>query len=870
MFHEGNSSVVFFQEIFDRIRGSLGIRQGYQDVSVKAKFELFKQVLQSNQTALEIIADMGEKLSGDYIFDRHYIDEVYENLSEAVLKSVHALNTLCGNRYKDLYEVYDRVTSRLVEILKQREDRNGPPVILLKEITRAHNAVVGGKAIHLAKIIRDLGLPVPEGFVITTRAYHDVVAYSGLDSMIDRLEGLIASPVASQEEIEKLRREVRKKIVRVDPSPRLLDEIAEVLSHMDLDQTGRCCLAVRSSAQEEDMDFSFAGQFDTVLNVRATPRDIFLAYRKVMASLFGKHVIEYRRTVLEGEGQMSIAALCQVMVDARSSGVLYTVDPLDSISEDMVIAANWGQGEAVVDGKMPTDTFRISKKGGLKIVKRDISRKKEALYLSPAGGLEKRDVPEERWDKPCLRDEEVLELAEMGIRLENYFKRPQDVEWVVDTNDRVLILQSRELLVKQDDHIERALLDLEDKYEIISSGEGLTAQQGIGYGPVKIVRALKDLDDMPEGAVLVSPRDMSNFVQVMKKVSAIVTEVGTPVSHMATICRELGVPCLVNVKGILSNVRDGMEVTVDAEDQKIYKGKVKELLIYRNSRAMNVFESRDFRLLRRLLNAVAPLNLVDPLIEEFKMENCETYHDILRFIHEKAVQELIELGKDEQKLLRGNITKRLELPIPAGILCIDLGGGISKDAPEDHCELGDITSIPFMALLKGMTAPGVWHTTVMDVSFRDMVTSMINAPTDALDGQYSGHNIAIITREYVNLSLRFGYHFNIVDAYCSDFPRDNHIYFRFLGGATDITKRSRRARLISEILRAYGLNVKTKGDVVTARMGNMQRRDMEYILGTLGRLIGFTRQLDVHMESDAQVRRYLEAFLRGEYDVALH
>ncbi|RUM87256.1 MAG: hypothetical protein DSZ23_06100 [Thermodesulfatator sp.] len=861
--------MVFFQEIFDRIRGGLSSVQGGHEESIKAKFEQFKKVLRSNQVALEIIADMGEKLSGDYIFDKRYIEESYEKLSEAVLKSVNALNALCDNKYKDLYEVYDRVTRHLLEILKQREDRNGPPVIPLKAVTRSNNAIVGGKAKHLAKIIRDLELPVPDGFVITTRAYHDVIAYSGLAPKIDKLEGLIASPVIDSHEIEDLRREIQREISRLDPPPRLLDDIAGALEQMDFKDMDRPHLAVRSSAQEEDMDFSFAGQFDTVLNVRARPNDIFLAYRKVMASLFGKHVIEYRRTVLEGEGQMSIAALCQLMVNARSSGVLFTIDPLDSQSEDIVIVGNWGQGEAVVDGKMPTDTFRVSRKGGLKIVSRQVSRKKEALYLSAVGGLEKKNVPEELWDKPCLSDEEVIHLAGMGLRLENYFKRPQDVEWVVNLRDELLILQSRGLLLKEQDHIERSLLNLDEKYEIISKGEGLTAQQGIGCGPVKIVRTMKDLEDIPEGAVLVSPRDMSKFVQVMKKVSAIVTEVGTPVSHMATICRELGVPCLVNVKDILSKVHDGMIVTVDAEDQKIYKGKVKELLAYRNSRAMNVFESRDFRLLRRFLNAVAPLNLVDPLIEDFKMENCETYHDILRFIHEKAVQELIALGKDEKRLLKGNITRRLELSIPAGILCVDLGGGISEDAPQDHCELKHITSIPFRALLKGMTAPGVWHTQVMDVSLRDMVSSMINAPTDALDGQYSGHNIAIITREYVNLSLRFGYHFNIVDAYCSDFPRDNHIYFRFLGGATDLTKRSRRARLIAEILRAYDLNVKTKGDVVTARLGNMQRKDMEYILDILGRLIGFTRQLDVHMENDAQIDRYLQAFLNGQYDVSI-
>ncbi len=860
--------MAFFKELVDKIKAAVGLGPPPNTLSIREKFERFKNVLRCNQTALEIIADMGEKLSGDYIFDRHYIEATVEELSETVLRCVHALNALCENRYTHLYDVYEKIHDRLLKILSGREDREGPPILLLNEITKSYFSIVGGKALHLAKIINDLSLPVPQGFVITTRSYHDVIGFSELAPKVDRLEGLIASPVASAEEIERLRKEIRQAIYKVEPPPHLLGEIERAMSRLDLgDRDEMPFFAVRSSAQEEDMDFSFAGQFDSVLNVKAEPRAIFEAYKKVIASLFAKNVIEYRRTVLEGEGQMSIAALCQIMVDAKSSGVLYSTDPLNPATDDVVIVATWGQGEAVVDGKMPTDSFRVSKADGMKIVEKKVAKKEEGLYLSPKGGLEKRRIPPELQEKPCLTDEQVLSLARIGKKLESYFKHPQDVEWALDNQDNLLVLQSRALLVKEDTQVERDLSHLEEKYEVIATG-GLTAQQGIGYGPVKIVKSIDDLDDVPEGSVLVSPRDMSLFVTVMKKVSAIVTEVGTPVSHMSTICRELCVPCLVNVTGILSKVKDGMEITVDAEDQKIYKGKVNELLIYHNSQCLNVFESSDFRLLRRVLGEVSRLNLVDPLIEEFRMDKCETYHDILRFIHEKAVNELIELGRDEKKLLQGNITKRLDLPIPAGILCIDLGGGISEDAPEDHCEFKHVTSIPFKALLHGMMTPGVWHTDVMEVSFRDMVTSMINAPTDALDGQYSGHNIAIITREYVNLSLRFGYHFNIVDAYCSDFPRDNHIYFRFLGGATDITKRSRRAKLIAEILRAYDLNVKTKGDVVTARMGNMPRQDMEYHLEILGRLIGFTRQLDVHMESDEVVELYRDAFLKGDYEIA--
>ncbi len=855
------------QNIVHKIKTAIAGAPPITASTIREKFRRFKQVLHCNQSALELIADMGEKLSGEYLFDRHYIETMFEELSETVLKCIHNLNALCDNRYTELYEVFDKIQDRLQLILQGREDRQGPPVILLCEISKAEYSIVGGKALHLAKIIADLDLPVPEGLVITTKAYHDVIAYNGLNPKIDKLEGFLASPHVNPEEIEALRKEVRQAISKIEPPPQLIKDIGRALRRLKNKTEGPLRLAVRSSAQEEDMDFSFAGQFDSVLNVEPVPEKVFWAYKKVVISLFNRHVIEYRRTVLEGEGQMSIAALCQIMVDAKSSGVLYTTDPLDPASDVMVVVANWGQGEAVVDGKMPTDTFRLSKKKRVKVIEKKVAKKQEGLFLNPKGGLEKRKISEDLQDRPCLSGKQLVELGEMGVKLENYFKHPQDIEWAVEQDDDVLILQSRPLLVKKDEVIDRSLLNLEEKYELISGGQGQTAQQGIGYGPVKIVRNIRDLKDVPEGAVLVSPRDMSLFVQVMKKVSAIVTEVGTPVSHMSTICRELCVPCLVNVKGIMSKVHDGMEVTVDAEDRKIYKGKVRELLVYRSCQRMNVFESSDFRLLRRLLSEVSRLNLVDPLIEDFRIEKCETYHDILRFIHEKAVKELIDLGKDQKKLLQGLITKRLDLPIPAGILVVDLGGGVSKDAPEDHCEFKHIVSLPFKALLHGMMTPGVWHTEVMDVSFRDVVTSMINAPTDAIDGQYSGHNIAIVTKEYVNLSLRFGYHFNIVDAYCSDIPRDNHIYFRFLGGATDITKRSRRARLIGEILKSYDLNVKMKGDVVTARITNMPREDMERVLEILGRLIGFTRQLDVHMDSDETVQRYLDAFLRGEYEV---
>jgi pyruvate,water dikinase len=131
--------------------------------------------------------------------------------------------------------------------------------------------------------------------------------------------------------------------------------------------------------------------------------------------------------------------------------------------------------------------------------------------------------------------------------------------------------------------------------------------------------------------------------------------------------------------------------------------------------------------------------------------------------------------------------------------------------------------------------------------------------------EFVGYNVAIISKDYVNLSIKFGYHFSVIDCYCSEVRRNNHVYFRFAGGATDITKRSRRIQLLAEILKEYGFNINMKGDVIICRLSNIGKEDMEDILNQLGRLLSYTRQLDALLHDDGAVRRYADKFLAGDY-----
>lgn len=861
--------------VFDSLKKHLHLGQAWKRPNsqgcrpISLIFSQFRAVLKANNSALELMADMGEKLSGEYLFDRRYVQTTVEELIGAMYHSVQALNMLTVNRWISLGPILAGLEARVRAIATGRDDREGPPLLWLADVQSRDWPLVGGKAAHLSELLQYPEVRVPEGFVITTRLFHDLLDVNGLREDFDRFEALLADAQADEGVLEALRSTLKTRVQEAQPPPGLLDGVAAAVRRLKASAPPPLFLAVRSSAQEEDLDFSFAGQFRSVLQVPARPAAVFHAYLQVVSSLFGAKAVRYRRQVFPEGGPLSIAACCQRMVDAKASGIIYTDDPMSPGSRNMLVVGALGQGQAVVEGQLPTDFFRIAKGETPQLLDATIARKEEALVAAAdqGGGLMTMRVAAEQTEQPCLGEHKLLELAGIASHLETFFKRPQDIEWTVDAADSLYILQARPLLLTEPDRERKPLSEKLEGYTVIAGDQGRVAQQGIGAGPACLVETLADLKAFPEGAVLVSHRDSSQFVQVMQRAAAIVTEVGTPVSHMSTLCREFKVPCLVGVPEIFGKVTPGEEITVDAEDRRIYRGRVVELLTYQAATAMNVQMAPEFRMLRHILRNVSRLHLVDPLMQDFRPEGCKTFHDMLRFIHETAVLTLVDIGRSERCLNEGRFARQLDLPVPAGILVIDIGGGLIPDAPVDLVPFAAIRSNPFRAILEGMLFPEVWHRAAMPVGFRDMMHSMLTVPQDALSGQYTGHNIAIISDTYVNLCFRFGYHFNIIDAFCHGVERDNHIYFRFLGGATDIAKRSRRATLIATILEAFDFSVQTKGDLVIARTSNLVQSEMERTLNILGRLIGFTRQLDVQMTDDRAVERYAEAFLMGDYGI---
>lgn len=821
-------------------------------------FARFQSILDRNNRILELIADLGDKLGGSYVFDRQYILSSSQKAAELVSEMIRDLNTMASRKYLGLYKAFERIHEEIEEELAGRPVIPQTDYVLPYEaISRDLNDVVGSKNANLAEVKNLLGLPVPDGFAVTTRAFqcfmeHNLIwdrilslaveepsedALPGKESQARIQELIMAGTVPAP--VDRALRSAVERLYSGAPHPRPL-------------------LAVRSSARGEDSELSFAGQFESFLN--EPPERLSDCYKRVLASIYSGTALEYRRQAGLSENEVVMAVGCQLMVDARVSGVLYSLDPQAPEREVMLINATWGLGVPLVNGRITGDQYTVGRRSPHQVLALNVVRKKEMLSLKEGGGSELQPVPEELQTRPCLSNKQLKDLAHMALSIERYFKRPQDIEWVLDREANLFIVQARPLNIRA--QVARLVCDIAsalEHYPVIFQNKGTVAQRGIGVGKVFTISTEEDLDSFPPGAILVAKHTSPRLARAMGKANGIITDVGSPTGHMATIAREFRVPTIVNTGVATRLLHSGQEITLDAEQNVVYEGTVRELCYYEFTEE-HFEETYEYRLLRRILKKIAPLNLLDPYDKNFTPAACQTYHDITRFIHEKAVEELIDLKLDRRSEAR---TRKLKFAVPLGLVLLDIGGGLNAPMEAAEVEPEQVTSVPMRALLAGMVDPGMWTTEPMSVDFGSFMSSLTRTFSSSLAApRYLGHNLAVISREYVNLSLRLGYHFNVIDSYISEKTNDNYAYFRFLGGVTDISRRSRRANFLAQVLGKYDFRIDVRGDLVVARIKKLPLEGMMEKLHILGRLISYTRQLDVKMLSDEHVNEMTNNFLQ--------
>src|SRR4030067_2180265 len=712
---------------------------------LQKKFQSFQGLLSSNNNVLEMMADMEEKVSGEFLFDRHYITQKISGIAEGVKVIVDRLNDISNNKYAVLHERFLEITSKIEKFLTSRSEI---PVssytIPLDEITKGMIEKLGSKNANLGEVRNRLGVFTPDGFAISAFAFKRFMEHNKIIEKITKTlsELQIDNLYALNSKSHELQEEIIKAEIPGDLEKEILDAYRRLC-----DRYGKkVMVSVRSSALQEDGTFSFAGQYSTFLNV---PPDLILQkYKEVIASLFTPRAIFYYKTkgLREYEVVMSVGVLA--MVDAKSAGVMYTRDPNNPKDDTIIISAVRGLGESVVDGVVTPETFTLSR-NRLEIITRNIPEQKCMYVCRPDGELEEILLPDEIKGKPSLSDIQLKTLADYAIAIENHYKTPQDIEWAIGKDDRLYILQTRPLMTLKEKT--KPVPTRIEGYKILID-RGVIVCKGIGFGKAFIVGTEDDLKYFPQGAVLVAKNTSTKYVTVMNKASAIISDAGGTVGHMASLAREFQVPAILDTEVATDIIKDGQELTVDAINCNIYDGHVKELEKFAEKREEPFKSTLIFKTLKGVLKWVVPLHLVDPEAENFKPDSCRTLHDITRFCHQIVMREMFTITEiTSDKVIDA---PRLIAPIPIDIHLIDLDDGI-KGAPKKLTP-EYIYSVPFNAFYKGLVSMNWPKPRTFDVKgFTSMEAHTASIPAGDFY-RVGDRSFCFITGEYMNFSIRLG------------------------------------------------------------------------------------------------------------------
>ncbi len=466
-------------------------------------------------------------------------------------------------------------------------------ILWLEEVTKDDVVLVGGKNANLGEMLR-AGIPVPPGFAVTAYAYKYFLDKTGL---ADKIYGMLrALDVNNTKELEETAKKIRD-MIKETPMP---EEVEKAIREAYRELSRRLGIenprvAVRSSATAEDMpEASFAGQQETYLNVYGEDA-VVKRVKDCWASLFTARAIFYRVAQGIAHERALMSVTVQKMVNSRSAGVMFTLHPVTGDPKVVVIEGSWGLGEAVVGGKVTPDEWVVDKET-LEIVERRINRKNIAIVFNPEKGenetiqLPDPRFPEFQPDAPSLRDEEVKKLAELAKLIEKHYGRHMDIEWAIDMDlkfpENVFIVQARPETVwsaKKEKEAKKAKVKGKKIVKLAEAKilvRGLPASPGVGAGVAKVIfdPHSKEAQEFKEGDVLVTKMTDPDWVPLMKKAAAIVTDEGGMTSHAAIVSRELGIPAIVGTGKATQVIKSGMEVTVDGGKGVVYEGIVEELV----------------------------------------------------------------------------------------------------------------------------------------------------------------------------------------------------------------------------------------------------------------------------------------------------
>jgi pyruvate,water dikinase len=459
------------------------------------------------------------------------------------------------------------------------------PVRLFARLGREDVAYAGGKGANLGELT-SAGLPVPDGFVVGAPAYAAFCTQTGLrERLSELLNGVDVEDTAALQAASTAARKLFDVTSIGEPLQREIRSAYEQLAGgAGGDRAGgdSVPVAVRSSATAEDTaDTSFAGMNETFLNIRGADA-VIDAVRRCWRSLFGARTIYYRGLNGFAQADMDIAVVVQRQVDSTRAGVMFTVNPATGERGELVIEGSFGLGEAVVSGSVSPDRYVVDK-ATLAIRRREVHHKELVIEYAPDGGTQQRTLSEEEALRPVLTDVEVVAVADLGRRIEEHYGFPQDTEWAFDPDGALWMLQSRPITTLHDVPAGAdAPADGHALKDATSSPAAATPQsvllRGLGGAPgsasgaARVLTSLADAARLNDGDVLVAHMTAPDWLPLLRRAAAVITDSGGMTCHAAIVSRELGIPCVVGTGEATRRLRDGEIVTVDATRGVVLEG----------------------------------------------------------------------------------------------------------------------------------------------------------------------------------------------------------------------------------------------------------------------------------------------------------
>lgn len=518
---------------------------------------------------------------------------------------------------------------------------------------------VGGKNASLGEMITHLsasGVSAPPGFAITTDAYRAFIETNGLRERMTTTLDQLSSGVIPLHEAGHLLRELFLQSEWPAAVSRVICE-----SYAELNRrTGStdASVAVRSSATAEDLPgASFAGQQESCLNIQGK-QSLLDACRRCMASLFTDRAISYRDTNGFDHMKVALSVGVQLMIrsDLAGAGVMFSIDTETGFDRVVMIDAGLGLGESVVKGIIDPDEYQVFKplladRQLMPIIQKKLGSKESKIIYSPAGVSGTRTVtttPGER-SSFVLSDQEILTLARWACLIEDHYRCAMDIEWAKagDTGE-LYILQARPETVQSRRTATQLLT-----YKVRSRGrtlvKGLSIGEAVASGSVCRIGDAGEISRFTDGSILVTTTRDPDWVPIMKRASAIITEHGGRTSHAAIISRELGLPAIVGATGAMSVLHDNQHVTVscaEGEEGYVYEGAAD---VEVNELHLDTVPATDTRIMLNLADPASafrwwrlPADGVGLARMEFVISNCVKVHPmaLVRFdmLQDKAAQ----------------------------------------------------------------------------------------------------------------------------------------------------------------------------------------------------------------------------------------